>query len=71
METNLDGIVATNTTISRENLKTEAGNLKAIGNGGVSGKPLKNKATEIIRFLRQNLPESIRIIGVGGILDGR
>ncbi|GEO06517.1 dihydroorotate dehydrogenase (quinone) [Adhaeribacter aerolatus] len=68
VETNLDGIVATNTTINRDALKTDKPTLDNIGAGGLSGKPLRNHATEIIRYLRQHLPESIRIIGVGGIM---
>lgn len=66
--TKLDGIIATNTTISREKLNTEPTLLTEIGSGGLSGKPLKEKSTQIIKYLRQNLPESIRIIGVGGIM---
>jgi dihydroorotate dehydrogenase len=66
-QVNLDGLVATNTTISRESLKTPAEQLAKIGEGGLSGKPLKNRSTEIIRFLRQQLGENIPIIGVGGI----
>lgn len=68
VQTKLDGIIATNTTIDRSGLKTEAGTLEAIGNGGLSGKPLREKATEIIRYLRQHLPPSVAIIGVGGIM---
>ena len=68
VQTKLDGLIATNTTIDRQGLKTDAATLQQIGNGGLSGKPLKDKATEIIRYLRQHLPASIRIIGVGGIM---
>jgi dihydroorotate dehydrogenase len=68
VETKLDGLIATNTTIDRAGLKTTAETLAGIGNGGLSGKPLANKATEIIRYLRQRLPASVRIIGVGGIM---
>lgn len=67
-ETNLAGIIATNTTISRENLETHLSDIQEIGAGGLSGKPLKARATEVIRYLREKLPESIRIIGVGGIM---
>jgi dihydroorotate dehydrogenase len=67
-ETGLDGIVATNTTINREGLNTSKPTLEGIGAGGLSGKPLRAHATEIIRYLRQHLPENIRIIGVGGIM---
>ena len=68
IETGLEGIVATNTTINREGLNTSKPTLEGIGAGGLSGKPLRAHATEIIRYLRQHLPENIRIIGVGGIM---
>jgi dihydroorotate dehydrogenase len=68
VHTKLDGIIATNTTINRSGLKTPAAELESMGQGGLSGRPLKEKATEIIRYLREHLPESIRIIGVGGIM---
>lgn len=67
-ETKLAGIIATNTTISRENLETHLSDIQAIGAGGLSGKPLKERATEVIKYLRQRLPATIRIIGVGGIM---
>jgi dihydroorotate dehydrogenase len=63
----LDGIVATNTTISRENLTTDPGKIEKTGAGGLSGKPLEARSNEIIRYLRKNLAEDIPIIGVGGI----
>ena len=68
IETGLDGLVATNTTINRDSLNTSKAELEAIGAGGLSGKPLRAHATEIIRYLRQHLPATIRIIGVGGIM---
>jgi dihydroorotate dehydrogenase len=68
IQTKIDGLIATNTTIDRTGLKTPAGALENMGNGGLSGKPLRNKATEIIKYLRQNLPDTVRIIGVGGIM---
>lgn len=67
LETAVDGVVATNTTLSRENLHTIFPKISAIGEGGLSGKPLKNRSTEIIRFLRSRLGDQIPIIGVGGI----
>ena len=64
---NLDGIIATNTTIKRENLKAK--NVESIGSGGLSGKPLNARSNEVIRqiyrFSKGNLP----IIGVGGVFD--
>jgi dihydroorotate dehydrogenase len=67
-DTKLAGIIATNTTISRENLETHLSDIQAIGAGGLSGKPLKERATEVIKYLRAKLPETVRIIGVGGIM---
>ncbi len=70
---NLAGIIATNTTVSREGLKTSK--LKATGkpiteeNGGISGLPLKERSTEIIRFIYQQTNGKLPIIGVGGIYD--
>lgn len=67
-ETKLDGVIATNTTISREGLQTTAEELEAIGNGGLSGKPLEQRSTQIIYYLRQKLGPDFPIIGVGGIM---
>jgi dihydroorotate dehydrogenase len=50
-EVGIDGIIATNTTISRENLDTAAEKVAALGSGGLSGKPLSKRATEVIRYL--------------------
>jgi dihydroorotate dehydrogenase len=65
--TNIAGVVATNTTISRDGLTTDAEIIKQIGMGGLSGKPLTKRSTEIIRYLRTNLDKKFAIIGVGGI----
>ena len=62
----MDGVIATNTTISRDNV---TGVKNADQSGGLSGKPLRNKSTEIIRRLHQELKGEIPIIGSGGI-DG-
>jgi len=61
--TKIDGVIATNTTISREGLSSE--NKKEMG--GLSGKPLNNRATEVIRFLSEKSNKAFPIIGVGGI----
>ncbi|RDC63501.1 Dihydroorotate dehydrogenase (quinone) [Adhaeribacter pallidiroseus] len=66
--TQLSGLIATNTTISRENLTTNSAQVATMGAGGLSGKPLTKRSTEIIKYLRQNLPLNIRLIGVGGIM---
>ncbi len=63
----IDGIVATNTTIARKNLLTLDPDLDKIGSGGLSGKPLEKRATDVIRYLHQQSKGTIPIIGVGGI----
>lgn len=68
-ETKIDGVVATNTTVSREGLNTRKEEVQAIGNGGVSGKPLTKRSTEVIRYLRRELGPTFPIIGVGGIMS--
>jgi dihydroorotate dehydrogenase len=65
----LDGIIATNTTIGRENLSIDAAAIEKIGNGGLSGKPLTQKSTEIIRYLSQKTGGKISIIAAGGIMS--
>lgn len=61
--TNIDGVIATNTTISREGISSE--NKKEMG--GLSGEPLSKRATEVIRFLSEKNNKAFPIIGVGGI----
>lgn len=67
-ETKTDGVIATNTTISREGLDTSTETISTIGLGGLSGKPLTQRSTEVISFLRQALGKDFPIIGVGGIM---
>ncbi|HEX8504748.1 MAG TPA: quinone-dependent dihydroorotate dehydrogenase [Hymenobacter sp.] len=66
-ETKLSGLVSTNTTISREGLVTDAGQVAALGAGGLSGRPLRARATEVIRYLHQRSQGALPIIGAGGI----
>ena len=66
-EIKLDGVIATNTTISRDNLKTSKEIVDQIGAGGLSGKPVKNRSTEVIKYLATKSNKSFPIIGVGGI----
>lgn len=66
-QTKIDGVVATNTTISRENLTTDAAIIKKIANGGLSGKPITGRSTEVIRYLSEKSGKAFPIIGVGGI----
>lgn len=63
----LSGIIASNTTIRRAPLKSEASTIDRIGAGGLSGEPLKERSTQLIRSLRQYLPRPFVIIGVGGV----
>jgi len=63
----VDGVIATNTTISRVGIE---GSPLANEVGGLSGKPLLGQATAVLRMMRTRLPESIPMIGVGGILSG-
>jgi dihydroorotate dehydrogenase len=70
-DTKLDGVVATNTTVSRDGLKRERSKIEAIGNGGLSGAPLKNRSTAIIKYLREKLGPLFPIIGVGGIMNSQ
>ncbi len=65
--TQIAGVIATNTTLDRSHLNTPHSTIEAIGAGGLSGKPLKNRATEVIRYLHQRSGGSLPIIGVGGI----
>lgn len=65
--TSIAGVIATNTTIARTGLQTPEATLQAIGAGGLSGAPLRNRSTEVIRYLRQQSQGSFVIIGVGGI----
>ncbi|MBL0064128.1 MAG: quinone-dependent dihydroorotate dehydrogenase [Bacteroidetes bacterium] len=67
LETKLDGIIATNTTISRNGLKADQVTIEEIGAGGLSGKPLTSRSTEVIRYLADKAQGRYKIIGVGGI----
>jgi dihydroorotate dehydrogenase len=66
-QTRIDGVVAVNTTVTRTNLNTPADYVQQIGNGGMSGLPLRNRATEVIRYLAQKSEKAFPIIGAGGI----
>lgn len=67
--TGIDGVIATNTTISREGLQTSQEELQRIGAGGLSGEPLTRRASSVIRYLRQTLGPDFPIVGVGGIMS--
>ena len=66
-ETKLDGVIASNTTIDRSNLKSDVNFVNNIGNGGLSGKAITNKSTKIIKYLAEKSKGKFVIIGVGGI----
>ena len=66
-ETRISGVIAANTTISREGLVTDKQEVTEIGAGGLSGKPLANRSTEVIRYLSEKSKKAFPIIGVGGI----
>lgn len=70
LELGLAGVIATNTTISREGLKTDAARVAAIGAGGLSGAPLKRRSIEVLELLAKRLGSRIAIISVGGIETG-
>lgn len=63
----LAGVIATNTTIGRENLKTDSAKVEAAGAGGLSGAPLKQRSLEVLRLLHARLNGRAAIISVGGI----
>jgi len=67
-ESGTDGVIATNTTISREGLQTSKEVVGRIGAGGLSGKPVRQRSTEVIAYLRAKMGQGYPIIGVGGIM---
>ena len=71
MEINLDGLVATNTTILRDQLRTPGSTLRAIGSGGLSGKPVQKRSTAIVQYIHQKTNGSIPILASGGIFFGQ
>ncbi|MFD1163404.1 quinone-dependent dihydroorotate dehydrogenase [Hwangdonia seohaensis] len=66
-DTKLDGVIASNTSMDRSELKATEQQLKAIGNGGLSGQPIKEKSTKVIKYLSENSNKAFPIIGVGGV----
>ena len=64
----IDGVVATNTTLSREGLTTPDKAVEAIGNGGLSGAPLYKKSLETVKYIKQQSSGLLPIIAVGGIM---
>jgi dihydroorotate dehydrogenase len=70
MEIKLDGIVATNTTISRNGLTTRNSQLRITGTGGLSGKPLQQRSTEIVRYIHERTGGQVPLIASGGVFNG-
>lgn len=66
-DTNLDGVIASNTSMDRSGLKATQEQLETIGNGGLSGQPIKDKSTKTIQYLSVKSNKAFPIIGVGGI----
>lgn len=65
--TKIDGVIASNTSIDRSNLMADPKRLLEIGNGGLSGQPIKDKSTQVIKYLADKSNKAFPIIGVGGI----
>jgi dihydroorotate dehydrogenase len=70
-DTNIQGVVATNTTIERGGLVTEESAITDIGAGGLSGKPLTKRATDVVRYIHENSGGKIKIIAAGGIFTAQ
>jgi dihydroorotate dehydrogenase len=66
-KTKIDGVIVSNTSVNREGLKTSPEVLAQIGNGGLSGKPIRERSTRMIRYLSEKSNRAFPIIGVGGI----
>lgn len=71
LEINLNGLIIANTTINREQLQTANHQLQTIGAGGLSGKPVREKSTEIIKYISSKTNNTIPIIASGGIFAGK
>ncbi len=67
IELGLAGVIATNTTISRDNLKTTASKVDGIGAGGLSGQPVRARSLEVLEILNRRVAGRIAIVSVGGI----
>ncbi len=71
LESKIAGVVATNTTIDRNGLITSPSEVQEIGAGGLSGLPVREKSTEVIRYLKEKSQGAFPIVGVGGIFTGK
>jgi dihydroorotate dehydrogenase len=70
LEAKLAGIIATNTTIRRDGLKTPAAEVAKLGDGGISGRPVHARSCEVVRRLYRRSAGQLTIMGVGGVFDG-
>jgi dihydroorotate dehydrogenase len=66
----LAGLIATNTTIGRDGLRTDAATVIAAGAGGLSGAPLRERSLEVLRLVRMNVPAEFAVVSVGGVETG-
>lgn len=69
LDTNLSGIIATNTTITRNNLKEDPSQVESVGAGGLSGAPILTMSENVVRYISQRSEKRFAVIGVGGIED--
>jgi dihydroorotate dehydrogenase len=69
LETKIAGVIATNTTINRTNLKTPDSTIRDIGQGGLSGLPAQKRATEVVRYLSEKSKKAFPIVAVGGVFN--
>ncbi|KKU55738.1 MAG: Dihydroorotate dehydrogenase (quinone) [Parcubacteria group bacterium GW2011_GWA1_47_11] len=67
METKIDGVIATNTTTKRDGLRTDRMAIKAIGVGGLSGRPLFHRSTEVIKYITLKSHRAFPVIAAGGV----
>lgn len=70
-ECGIDGIIATNTTIDRSSLRTDAQVVEEIGAGGLSGDPLRTRANQVMRYIHERAAGRFELVGVGGIRDAQ
>jgi dihydroorotate dehydrogenase len=71
VELGLDGIIAINTTISRDGLRSDPALVEAAGAGGVSGAPVARRSLEVLRLIRSHVPSELCVISVGGVDTAR
>lgn len=71
LESRIAGVIASNTTLSRSDLRTSNSTVEAIGAGGLSGKPLTKRSTEVVRYICQKSNHAFPVIAVGGIMSAQ